>query len=84
MPQSDMSASGSVQSKIQSALQANPNLSGVSVSSDEKGGIELTGTANSAKDRKEAVRIAKENANGAKVKDHIKVGASAKSDDMKH
>ena len=74
-----MSASGGVQSKIQSALQANPNLSGVSVSSDDKGRIELTGTANSSADRKEAVRIAKENANGAKVKDHIKVGNSANS-----
>ena len=31
----------------------------------------------------EAVRIAKENANGMKVKDHIKVGASSKSD-MNH
>jgi len=72
-----MSASSSVQGKIQTALQANPNLSGVSVSSDDKGRIELTGTANSAADRKEALRIAKENANGAKVKDHIKVGASA-------
>lgn len=80
MPQSDMNASGSVQGKIQSALQANPNLSGVSVSANDKGVIELTGTANSASDRKEAVRIAKENANGAKVKDHIKVGASASSD----
>jgi osmotically-inducible protein OsmY len=78
MPQSDMSGSG-VQSKIQSALQANPNLSGVSVSADDKGRIELTGTANSAQDRKEALRIAKENANGAKVKDHIKVGNSATS-----
>jgi len=72
-----MNGSSDVQSKITSALQANPNLSGVSVSSSDKGVIELTGTANSAKDRKEAVRIAKENANGMKVKDHIKIGASA-------
>jgi len=79
-----MNASSDVTSKIQSALQANPSLSGISVSSSDKGGIELTGTANSAKDRKEAVRIAKENANGMKVKDHIKVGASANSSDMKH
>ncbi|HWY67678.1 MAG TPA: BON domain-containing protein [Terriglobales bacterium] len=74
-----MNASSDVQSKIQTALQANPSLSGISVSSSAKG-IELTGTANSAKDRKEALRIAKENANGMKVKDSIKVGASAKSD----
>jgi len=72
-----MSASSGVQSKIQSALQANPNLSGVSVSADEKGNIELNGTANTSQDRKEALRIAKENAKGAKVKDHIKVGNSA-------
>ena len=84
MPQSDMSASSNVQSKIQSALQANPNLSSVSVSATDKG-IELTGTANSSQDRKEAVRIAKENANGMKVKDHIKVGNAAKSSsDMNH
>lgn len=76
MPQSDMGAGDT--SKIQSALQQNPNLSGISVNSTDKG-IELTGSANSAKDRKEAVRIAKENANGKKVIDHIQVagGASA-------
>jgi osmotically-inducible protein OsmY len=66
-------------SKIQSALQQNSNLSGVTVSNDDKGNIELTGTANSSQDRKEAVRIAKENANGKKVKDHIKVSSSANS-----
>jgi osmotically-inducible protein OsmY len=75
-----MSGSSDVQSKIQSALQANPSLSGVTVSPSATGkGIELSGTANSAKDRKEAMRIAKENANGMKVIDHIKVGASASS-----
>jgi len=84
MPQSDMNASSDVQSKITQQLQANPSLSGITVTSTDKG-IELTGTASSSKDRKEAVRIAKENANGMKVKDHIKVGASAKSSsDMNH
>lgn len=68
---------GDATSKIQSALQQNSNLSGVTVSSDAKGNIELSGTANSSQDRKEAVRIAKENANGKKVKDHIKVSGSA-------
>ena len=76
MPQSDQGASSDT-SKIQSALQQNPNLSGISVNSTDKG-IELTGNANSSKDRKEAVRIAKENASGKKVIDHIQVaGANA-------
>ena len=68
---------GDATSKIQSALQQNSNLSGVTVSTDSKGNIELSGTANSAADRKEAVRIAKDNANGKKVKDKIKVSSSA-------
>lgn len=78
MPQSDMSGSSDLQSKIQSALQQNPNLSGVTVSATDKG-IELSGTANSSKDRKEAVRIAKENANGKKVTDHIQINKSGAS-----
>jgi osmotically-inducible protein OsmY len=78
MPQSDMGASPDVKSKIQSALQQNPNLSGVSVNATDKG-IELTGNAGSAKDRKEAVRIAKENAGGKKVIDHIQVGSATSS-----
>ena len=77
MPQSDMGTDAT--SKIQSALQANSSLSGVTVSTDAKGNIELSGTANSAADRKEAMRIAKENANGKKVKDHIKVSGGAAS-----
>jgi osmotically-inducible protein OsmY len=68
---------GDATSKIQSALQS--QFPGVTVSTDEKGNIELNGTANSSQERKEAVRIAKENANGKKVKDHIKVSASANS-----
>jgi osmotically-inducible protein OsmY len=72
MPQSDMNGTSDVQSKIQSALQQNPDLSGVSVNTTDKG-IELTGNASSHKARKEAVRIAKENANGKKVIDHIQI-----------
>jgi hypothetical protein len=67
MPQSDMSGSNDIQSKI----QANSSLSGVTATTNDKG-------VNSAQDLKEAVRIAKENANGKKVKNHIKVSASAK------
>ena len=70
---------GDAVSKIQSALQQNSSLSGVTVSTDSKGNIELSGTANTSQDRKEAVRIAKDNANGKKVKDHIKVSSSANS-----
>lgn len=69
-------------SKIQSALQQNPNLSGVTVNSTDKG-IELTGSANSAKDRKEAVRIAKESAIGKKVIDHIQVAGGATNNNPK-
>lgn len=68
---------GDATSKIQSALQS--QFPGVTVSTDEKGNIELNGKANSAQERKEAVKIAKENANGKKVKNHIKVSASANS-----
>jgi osmotically-inducible protein OsmY len=74
MPQSDMSGSSDLQSKI----QQNSNLSSVTVNSTDKG-IELTGTVNSSKDRKEAVRIAKENASGKKVIDHIQVSKSGNS-----
>ena len=70
-----MGAAGDT-SKIQAALQQNPNLSGISVNSTDKG-IELTGTANSSKDHKEAVKIAKENAGGKKVIDHIQVAGAA-------
>jgi osmotically-inducible protein OsmY len=78
-----MGANGDATSKIQSAIQANSSLSGVTVSTDSKGNVELSGTANSSQDRKEAVRIAKENANGKKVKDHIKVSGSM-NNNMSH
>ena len=80
MPQSDMSGSNDIQSKI----QANSSLSGVTATTNDKGIIELSGTVSSAQDRKEAVRIAKENANGKKVKDHIKVSASANNSSTSH
>ena len=79
MPQSDANAAGSTgstdaSSKIQSALQADSNLSGVTANVSGNT-VELTGTANSAKDKKRAERIAKQNANGMKVVDHITVGS---------
>jgi osmotically-inducible protein OsmY len=76
MPQSDASGSD-LQGKIQSALQQS-NLSGVSVNASGDT-VELTGTVNSAKERKEAMRIAKENANGKKIVDHIQVSKSSAS-----
>ena len=39
--------------------------------------VELNGTVSSKKERKEAMRIAKESANGKKVVDHIQVSSSA-------
>ncbi|HJW99380.1 MAG TPA: BON domain-containing protein [Terriglobales bacterium] len=74
MPQSDVSGSTDLESKI----HQNSNLSGVTVETSEKK-IELKGTVNSAADRDEAVRIAKDSANGKKVKNHIKVSANAGS-----
>jgi osmotically-inducible protein OsmY len=74
MPQSDANGGSDLQSKIQSALQQS-NLSGVSVNATGDT-VELTGTVSSAKERKEAMRIAKQNANGKKVVDHIQVSKS--------
>jgi hypothetical protein len=67
------SAAGSTgaQSQIQSALQQK-GLSNVNatVSTDS---IELTGTVETGKEKKEAKKIAEAHANGLKVKDNIKV-----------
>ena len=71
MPQSDMNAGSDMQSKITSALQSS-NLSGVTVNATDSS-VELNGNVNSKKEHKEALRIAKENANGKKVVDHITV-----------
>ena len=79
MPQSDANAGSD---KITSALQQG-NLSGVSVNATDSP-IELTGTVSSAKERKEAVRIAKQNANGKKVVDHIQVNKSSASSTATH
>ena len=71
-----------MQSKIQSALQSS-NLSGVSVNATDSQ-VELTGNVNSMKERREAVKIAKENANGKKVVDHIQVSKSGASSAASH
>ena len=77
MPQSDANAGSDVQSKIQSALQQQ-NLSGVTVNATDSN-VELSGNVNSAKEHKQALRIAKMNANGKQVVDHITVGKSGSS-----
>jgi osmotically-inducible protein OsmY len=77
MPQSDQNAGNDLQSKIQSALQQQ-NLSNVSVNATDTQ-VELTGNVNSAKERKQAVHIAKQNANGKKVVDHIQVSKTGSS-----
>lgn len=74
MPQSD-AAGNDMQSKIQSALQQG-NLSGVTVNATDSS-VELNGNVNSAKEHKDALRIAKQNANGKKVVDHITVSKSS-------
>lgn len=70
--------SADVSSKIQTALQQNPDLSGVTASMNGNK-IELSGNVSKREDRKEAVKIARDNANGKKVVDHIKVGGAASS-----
>ncbi len=82
MPQSDAApaaaASGDVQSNIQSAIQKDPTLASSNVSVDVKGKtVELSGTVPSADAKSTAERIAKENANGMKVKSHLKVASAS-------
>ena len=84
MPQSDAApaaATGDAQSAIQSAIQKDPSLANSNVTVDVKNGksVDLTGTV-PTKDAKDAAeRIAKENSGGLKVKNHLKVAASAET-----
>ncbi|MGZ4830907.1 MAG: BON domain-containing protein [Candidatus Angelobacter sp.] len=80
MPQSDAAptATGDVQSTIQSAIQKDPTLASASVNVVVNAGksVELTGTV-PTKDAKDAAeRIAKENSGGLKVKNHLKIAAA--------
>lgn len=85
LPQSDASASatgnGDIQNNIQSAIQKDPSLANANVMVDVKNGktVTLTGTVPSKDAKDAAERIAKENSNGMKVKNHLKV-ASNKTD----
>jgi cytoskeletal protein RodZ len=80
MPQSDTppSATGDVQGKIQSAIQKDPTLATANVTVDVKDGktVELSGTVPNKDAKETAERIAKENATGLKVKNHLKVAAA--------
>ena len=88
MPQSDAAptaaanGNGDVQNTIQSAIQKDPSLASANVTVDVKNGksVNLTGTV-PTKDAKDAAeRIAKENAGGMKVKNHLKVASATTPD----
>lgn len=71
---SDAAPSTDLQGSIQAALQQEPSLKDSSISVQKNdSGIELTGTAPSREEKKIAERIAKANAGGRPVKNHIKV-----------
>jgi osmotically-inducible protein OsmY len=72
-----------MQSKIQAAFQQDPALANVTVSATGNT-VELSGTAASKKDKKKAEKLAKENANGAKVVDNIQVGGGSNSTTPQH
>ena len=83
LPQSDAapSAAGNadVQNTIQSAIQKDPTLSSANITVDVKNGkqVELNGTVPNKDAKDAAERIAKENAGGLKVKNHLKVASSS-------
>ena len=82
LPQSDAApapaATGDVQSSIQSAIQKDPTLANANITVDVKNGksVELSGTVPNKDAKETAERIAKENANGLKIKNHIKVASN--------
>ena len=83
MPQSDAApaATGDVQGNIQSAIQKDPTLSTANVTVTVTGKtVELTGTVPNKDAKDSAERIAKENASGMKVKNHLKVAAATTPD----
>jgi osmotically-inducible protein OsmY len=89
MPQSDAApsasatgAGGDVQGNIQSAIQKDPSLAtaGVNVNVNGKT-VELTGTVPNKDAKESAERIAKENAGGMKVKNHLKVASNSNKSD---
>jgi osmotically-inducible protein OsmY len=74
LPQSDAAPSTDLQGSIQAALQQEPSLKDSSISVQQNdSGIELSGTTPNRDEKKTAGRIAKANAAGRPVKNHIKV-----------
>jgi BON domain-containing protein len=88
LPQSDAAPSatgnGDVQNTIQSAIQKDPTLSSANITVDVKNGkaVELTGTVPNKDAKATAERIAKENAGGLKVKNHLKVASNGSDKDQ--
>ena len=80
LPQSDAApaATGDVQNTIQSAIQKDPTLASANITVDVKDGkkVELNGTVPNKEAKDTAERIAKENAGGMKVKNHLKVASA--------
>jgi hypothetical protein len=81
LPQSDAApaATGDVQNTIQSAIQKDPTLASASITVEVKNGksVELSGTVPNKDAKDAAERIAKENAGGLKVKNHLKVASNS-------
>jgi len=77
-PQKDPAATADVQTKIQSALQADPLMSSVSVSVTESA-VTLSGTVATQAAKTSAGDIAKANAGNRKVTNNIKVNAGAEA-----
>jgi osmotically-inducible protein OsmY len=78
LPQSDAAPSTDLQGSIQAALQQEPSLKDSSISVQQNdNGIELSGTTPNREEKKTAERIAKANAAGRPVKNHIKVTGPA-------
>ena len=76
LPQSDMGASGTgaIQSKIQVGIKAEPMLSDSSITVDTTDtSIDLSGTVTSKAAEDKALEIARANAGGRKVIDHLRV-----------
>ncbi|HEX6466582.1 MAG TPA: BON domain-containing protein [Terriglobales bacterium] len=76
LPQSDVGTAGSadVQSRIQTALRQESSLNDSSITVDTKDdSVELSGSVTSKAENQKAIDIAKANAGGRKVIDHLKI-----------
>ena len=88
MPQSDAAptaSTGDVQSNIQSAIQKDPTLATANVTVNVTGKtVELSGTVPNKDAKDTAERLAKDNANGMKIKNHLKVASAGDTAPPKH